>query len=172
MTTAIRSASTRPRIARSVVSCIIELLAVMKVSAARPTKNSTTPNRSGPGITAATATPRPNPAADTAISTIPGTGRRADSSAPHMVPAAIAEVSRPYWLASPWNTVTDMVEMKMAKLNPNVPSRNSIASTATRSGRRHTYRNPASRLPRVRSGKASVCSSCTRSSHSETSTAA
>src|SRR3546814_8061533 len=71
-----------------------------------------------------------------------------------MVPTAIAEVSRPYWLASPSNCVTDMVEMKIAKLKPNVPSNKSITSTATRSGRCHTYRNPASRLPRVRSGKA------------------
>ena len=113
ITTAIRSASTRPRIARSVVSCIIELLAVMKVSAASPTKNRTTANDTGPGINAATATLSPNAAADTAISTMPGSGRRADSSAPARVPTAIAEVSRPYWLASPWNTVTDMVEMKM-----------------------------------------------------------
>src|SRR3546814_2174471 len=62
-----------------------------------------------------------------------------------MVPTAIAEVSRPYWLASPSNCVTDMVEMKIAKLKPNVPSNKSITSTATRSGRCHTYRNPASR---------------------------
>src|SRR5690606_7528180 len=135
ITTAIRNASTRPRIARSVVSCIMELLAVMKVSAAYPTKNSITANHTGPGDAAASAALTPNPAADTAISTIPGTGRRADISAPLMVPTAIAEVSRPNWLESPWNTVTDMVEMKIAKLKPNAPSRNSITSTAIRSGR-------------------------------------
>src|SRR5690606_1747140 len=116
ITTAIRNASTRPRIVRSVVSCIIELLAVMNVSDARPTRNSITANRYGPGITAATASVTPNPPADTDISTIPGTGRRADNSAPVIVPTAIAEVSRPYWLASPWNSVTDIVEMKIAKL--------------------------------------------------------
>ena len=41
-------------------------------------------------------------------------------------------------LASPSNTVTDIVEMKMAKLNPKVPIRASITITATRSGRCHT----------------------------------
>ena len=76
---------------------------------------------------------------------MPGNGLRADSRAPHMVPAAIAADSRPYWLASPWNTVTDMVEMKMAKLKPNVPSRNSITSTAIRSGRWRTHSGSPSR---------------------------
>ena len=64
--------------------------------------------------------------------------RRAASSAPITVPIAMIDISRPYWLASPWNTLTDMVEMKMAKLKPKVPMRNSITRIAFRSGRRQT----------------------------------
>src|SRR3546814_18419288 len=94
MTTAIRSASTRPRIVRSVVSCLIELLSVMKVSAARPTKNSTTPNRTGPSITAADATLRQNEPAGTATRTAHGTVHRADSSALPMELTSIAAASR------------------------------------------------------------------------------
>ena len=47
----------------------------------------------------------------------------------------MVEVSKPYWLAPTWNTLTDIVEMKIGKFRPKVPIRNSISSTTLRSGR-------------------------------------
>ena len=44
------------------------------------------------------------------------------------------DVSRPNSLAPAWKTLTAMVEMKIGKLRPNVPIRNSMNSTALRSG--------------------------------------
>ncbi len=41
-----------------------------------------------------------------------------------------------------------MVEMKIGKLRPNVPIKNSMSSMAFRSGRFQTYRKPSARLPR------------------------
>ena len=89
-------------------------------------------------MTAASAHPNPKMAALVSSSLISGFARRAASRAPITDPTAMIEVNRPYWPEPPWNAVTDMVEMKIAKLSPNVPIRNSMNSTALRSGRRHT----------------------------------
>ena len=69
---------------------------------------------------------------------IPGFSRRAESSAPATDPIAIIDVSNPNSLAPAWNTPTAMVEMKIGKLMPNVPIKNSITRIALMSGRRQT----------------------------------
>ena len=48
------------------------------------------------------------------------------------------DVSSPYWPAPAWKTLTDMVEMKIGKLSPKVPIRNSMSRMALRSGRCQT----------------------------------
>ena len=89
-------------------------------------------------MTAATAQPAPNAAAPPHASVKRGASRPAASSDPAIVPTAMAENSSPYCPAPAPNTLTAMVEMKIVKFSPNVPTRPSIASTASRSGRAQT----------------------------------
>ena len=67
-----------------------------------------------------------------------GFSRRAASSAPVTEPIAMIDVRSPYWPAPAWKTLTDIVEMKIGKLSPNVPIRKNMSRTAPRSGRLQT----------------------------------
>jgi hypothetical protein len=102
------------------------------------------------GISAAMVQVRPKKNAPPTTKRILGRLRLAESSAPATLPTAMMELSRPNSLAPMPNSTVAMVEVKMAKLKPNVPTRNTVISTATMSGRFQTYRKPASSWPRSR----------------------
>jgi hypothetical protein len=89
-------------------------------------------------MNAATKKPAPNKSAPLSIIWNWGLARWAERRAPVTEPIAMIDVRSPYWLAPAWNTVTDIVAMKIAKLNPNVPIRKNMSSAALRSGRRLT----------------------------------
>ena len=67
-----------------------------------------------------------------------GFSRRAEKRAPATEPIASMELSNPKPPAPVANTVTAIVETNTAKFMPNVATRNSMVSTAMRSGRPST----------------------------------
>ena len=78
---------------------------------------------------------------------------------------------RPYSPAPWWKTLTDMVEMKIGKLRPKVPIRNTMTRMTTMSGRLRTYRKPSTRPPRERWARSDRYSFSVRSVISDSSTA-
>ena len=131
-----QQAMTRPRIsARSIVHQAVRRIG--EGLRRTPMTTSTAPNSQIFGVIAANAKPMPKIARRRAEPE-PRLLAPAASSAPATDPTAMTEVRNPYWLAPPWKTETDIVEMKIGKLSPNVPTRKSIQRMAFRSGRGQT----------------------------------
>src|SRR6202022_2799973 len=103
-----RIAMTRPRITGSVDNCIRLLVEFEKVKAETPMITRAQPNSQVSGAIAASVQPNPKIAAPTTSSAKRGFSRPAASSAPAIVPIAMIEVKKPYWLAPPGKTLTDL----------------------------------------------------------------
>jgi hypothetical protein len=117
----------------SVEVCTRLFVDVVKVCAAAPMAIRAMPNSTPLGISAAQ--PTPKTAAPASTTGIPGLVLVAAIKAPATDPAAIIDLSHPYWLAPAWKMVTDMVKMKIGKFNP---TRNSMNRTVLRLDRRQT----------------------------------
>ena len=136
-------ATTRPRMARSVESWMMLLVAVMKVMVAAPMSARAAPNHQYSGENAARA--QPTPKTPVPRHNVPnfGLSRLAAMSAPPIVPTAIIDDSKPNPRASEWKTVTAIVEVKMGKFMPNTSTRTSLMRMDRRSVLAHTYLRPS-----------------------------
>ena len=105
---------------------------------AAPTSTSATANIHSDGANAAATPMTPNTAAAIAMTANRTRSRRAARRAPATAPTAIADESSPNAVEPRPNSIVVMVEMKIGKLNPKVPTMNTIASTTTMSCRDRT----------------------------------
>src|ERR1700728_1306298 len=133
-----RSALTLPRMDGSAESCMMLFVPLVKVSAAAPVTARAAANHQYPGASAARVQPSPKTPAPIDRDAKPDFLRPAANNAPESEPTAMMEESRPKARASEWKIFTAIVEMKIGKFSPKVPTRNKMTRIALRSGLLHT----------------------------------